>query len=133
MFIIVVSLGSCMELEMCIRDSPIALAGNPNVGKSSIFNALTGLHQHTGNWPGKTVAVAHGTYSVSYTHLDVYKRQRLDNTYWPTSKRCSWNLEPGTYYLSVAPLSARRVQTPVSYTHLDVYKRQGATSMMPML
>jgi len=41
-------------------DAVIALAGNPNTGKSTVFNRLTGLHQHTGNWPGKTVTRAEG-------------------------------------------------------------------------
>ena len=45
----------------------IALAGNPNTGKSTVFNTLTGLHQHTGNWPGKTVTNARGEFKTA-TH-----------------------------------------------------------------
>jgi len=49
----------------------IALAGNANVGKSVIFNQLTGLHQHIGNWPGKTVAKAEGTLHFKGYEIDV--------------------------------------------------------------
>jgi ferrous iron transport protein B len=61
-------------------DYLVALAGNPNTGKSTVFNALTGLRQHVGNWPGKTVSRAEGGFSFD-------------------SKRCKLVDLPGTYSL----------------------------------
>jgi ferrous iron transport protein B len=52
-----------LGLDMADFDYVVALAGNPNTGKSTVFNALTGLRQHTGNWPGKTVTRAEGGFA----------------------------------------------------------------------
>jgi ferrous iron transport protein B len=59
-------------------DYVIALAGNPNTGKSTVFNNLTGLRQHTGNWPGKTVTRAEGGFSYNDKR---YKVVDLPGTY----------------------------------------------------
>ncbi len=59
-------------------DFVVALAGNPNTGKSTVFNALTGLRQHTGNWPGKTVTRAEGGYQYNDKK---YKLVDLPGTY----------------------------------------------------
>jgi ferrous iron transport protein B len=59
-------------------DYVVAMAGNPNTGKSTVFNALTGLRQHTGNWPGKTVTRAEGAFSYGGKR---YKIVDLPGTY----------------------------------------------------
>ena len=76
---------SQMGISLTDCDHLVALAGNPNTGKSSVFNALTGLRQHVGNWPGKTVSRAEGAFAF---------------------KACSYKLVdlPGTYsLLSASP------------------------------
>lgn len=67
-----------MGVSMGTMDHLVALAGNPNTGKSSVFNALTGLNQHVGNWTGKTVTRAEGAYSYAGKR---YKLVDLPGTY----------------------------------------------------
>lgn len=67
-----------LGVEMDSWDYVVALAGNPNTGKSTVFNSLTGLRQHTGNWPGKTVARAEGGFAYGGHR---YKLVDLPGTY----------------------------------------------------
>jgi len=67
-----------LGVDMAGHDFVVALAGNPNTGKSTVFNALTGLRQHTGNWPGKTVARAEGAFAAGGRR---YKIVDLPGTY----------------------------------------------------
>jgi ferrous iron transport protein B len=67
-----------MGVSLEAFDRVVALAGNPNTGKSTLFNALTGLKQHTGNWPGKTVSRAEGGFEFNKVR---YKLVDLPGTY----------------------------------------------------
>ena len=67
-----------LGVDMQDWDYVVALAGNPNTGKSTVFNSLTGLRQHTGNWPGKTVTRAEGGFEYGD---DRFKLVDLPGTY----------------------------------------------------
>jgi ferrous iron transport protein B len=82
-------------------DTLIALAGNPNTGKSTIFNALTGLRQHTGNWPGKTVV-------------------RLEGAFAHEGRRVKVVDLPGTYSLQAATADEEVARDFVLFGHPDV-------------
>ena len=119
----------------------IALAGNPNCGKTTLFNNLTGSNQYVGNWPGVTVEKKEGKlkgekdviiqdlpgiYSLSpYTLEEVVSRTYLVTRENASAAMLSSGIAyPASLTRHVMDTAAQSRLVPVSYTHLDVYKRQ---------
>jgi ferrous iron transport protein B len=89
-----------------MKELRIALAGNPNVGKTTIFNALTGSNQHVGNWPGKTVEKKMGRFKY-----EGYEFELVDL--------------PGTYSLSAFSLLELEVPSIIVLNMIDMAEARG--------
>ncbi len=66
----------------------IGLAGNPNTGKSTVFNCLTGLKQHTGNWSGKTVTNAKGSFFLEGIRFIIYDLPGIYSSFCDSAEEC---------------------------------------------
>ena len=95
-----------LGVDMEDWDYVVALAGNPNTGKSTVFNSLTGLRQHTGNWPGKTVTRAEGGFEYGGFR---YKLVDLPGTYSLLATSLG---ELGSTTIPVPGLKAETISSP---------------------
>lgn len=138
-------LGECARKRASsTSDIVVALAGNPNTGKSTVFNSLTGLKQHTGNWPGKTVLSAQGSYyfrqvrhmiidlpGIYSLHADSAEEEIARNFLLQASPDCTVVVIDATcmernLYLALQVLALTR-RVVVCLNLVDEAKRKGIT------